>query len=159
MTTLVHATLVHATSVARRGSEGWSGVLLMGPSGAGKSDMALRLLGRGWRLVSDDYSRVWRSDDAVWAAPPETLPPDLAGCLEARGLGVIQSGAALPLARIALVVGCGQATVERLPELEVETLCGVALPRLVLDIRPASAVETLERALARIAREIPRGMV
>lgn len=152
-------TLIHATSVARRGVQGWAGVLLMGSSGAGKSDMALRLIARGWRLVSDDYSRVWRSGAGVWAAPPETLPPDLPGCLEARGLGVIQSGAALPLARIALVVVCGQATVERLPAPEVETLCGVALPRLALDIRPASAVATLERALARIAREIPSRMV
>ena len=152
-------TLIHATSVARRGSAGWAGVLLTGPSGAGKSDMALRLLAQGWRLVADDYSRVWRSGEGVWAAPPETLPQDLTGCLEARGLGVIQSGAALPLARIALVVACGQATVERLPEPEVEPLCGVVLPRLALDIRPASAVETLERALARIAKGFAARMV
>ncbi len=152
-------TLIHATSVARRGVQGWTGFLLTGPSGAGKSDMALRLIARGWRLVSDDYTRVWRSGEGVWAAPPETLPPDLTGCLEARGLGVLQSGAALPLARIALMVVCGQATVERLPEPEVETLCGVALPRLALDIRPASAVDTLERALARIANGFPARMV
>ncbi|MGQ2990987.1 HPr kinase/phosphorylase [Brevundimonas sp.] len=147
--------LIHATSVARHGPEGWSGVLLTGPSGAGKSDMALRLVGRGWRLVSDDYSRVWRSGEALYAAPPETLPPGLIGCLEARGLGVIPVGVSRPLVRIALVVVCGQTTVERLPEPEVETLCGLDLPRMALDIRPASASETLERALARIATKTP----
>lgn len=151
--------LIHATSVARRGPEGWVGVLLMGPSGAGKSDMALRLIGRGWRLVSDDYSRVWRSGDDLYAAAPEALPPGLAGCLEARGLGVIQTGAPRPVVRVALVLICGQQTVERLPEPEVESLCGLALPRLALDIRPASAVEIVEQALASIATKAAPGRV
>lgn len=155
MTAANPPSLIHATSVARRGPEGWSGVLLTGPSGAGKSDIALRLVGRGWRLVSDDYSRVWRSGDALYAAPPETLPPELSGCLEARGLGVIPVGVARCLVRVDLIVVCGQATVERLPEPGVETLCGLDLPRMALDIRPASASETLERALARIATKTP----
>ena len=155
MTAANPPSLIHATSVARHGPEGWNGVLLTGASGAGKSDLALRLVGRGWRLVSDDYSRVWRSGDALYAAPPETLPSDLSGCLEARGLGVTPVGVARPLVRIILVVACGQATVERLPEPEVETLCGLDLPRMALDIRPASASETLERALARIATKTP----
>lgn len=153
------ASLIHATSVARRTQEGWRGVLLTGASGTGKSDLALRLVGRGWRLVSDDYSRIWRSGDVLYAAPPETLPKDLAGCVEARGLGIVQAGVPRLLAPVALVVLCGQAAVERLPDPEVETLCSVVLPRLRLDVRPASAVQTLERALARIATSIPPRMV
>ena len=153
------ASLIHATSVARRTPEGWRGVLLTGASGAGKSDLALRLVGRGWRLVSDDYSRVWRSGGALYAASPENLPTELTGCLEARGLGIIPAGVPRPLAPISLIAACGQATVERLPEPEVETLCGVVLTRLRLDIRPASAVHTLERGLARIATNTPPGMV
>lgn len=45
---------LHATTVARFGPDGWRAVMLLGPSGAGKSDLGLRLIGRGWRLVSDD---------------------------------------------------------------------------------------------------------
>lgn len=159
MTDPLPANLIHATSVARRTPSGWSGVLLSGPSGAGKSDMALRLIGRGWRLVCDDYSRVWRSGEGLYAGPPENLSPELRGCLEARGLGVARVGVPRPFVHARLIVACGQAAVERLPEPEMETLCGLLLPRLALDIRPASAVETVERALARIASEIPPRMV
>src|SRR3546814_7439788 len=42
---------VHANCVALDGRA----VLLMGASGSGKSDLALRLIDRGWSLVSDDY--------------------------------------------------------------------------------------------------------
>ena len=58
----------------------------------------------------------------------------------------------MPLARIALVVACGQSAVERLPEPETETVAGAIPPRLILDIRPASAVETL---LARLGSGPP----
>ena len=135
---------VHATAIARHGRDGWRGVLLTGPSGSGKSDLALRLIERGWRLVADDYCEVWASDGVVWAA----APPRIAGLLEARGLGIIPSvPPPLPLARIALVAACGQVPVERLPQPDTELVAGIALPRVVIDIRPASAPETLQAAL------------
>lgn len=131
---------IHATSVARRTPDGWRGVLLTGPSGAGKSDMALRLIGRGWRLVADDYSLVWRSgpQDAVYAG----APPAIAGRIEARGVGITPAPS-IGLARMVLVVECGRASVERMPEYRTVTIAGVMLPSLSLDIRPASAVETV----------------
>ena len=131
---------IHATSVARRSPDGWRGVLLTGPSGAGKSDMALRLIGRGWRLVADDYSLVWRSgeDGAVYAASP----PAIAGRIEARGVG-IASAPSVGLARMVLVIECGREPAERMPELRTVSVAGVDLPALSLDIRPASAVETV----------------
>lgn len=129
---------IHATSVARRTPEGWRGVLLTGPSGAGKSDMALRLIGRGWRLVADDYSLVWRSgeDGAVYAASP----PAIAGRIEARGVGIV-SAPSIGLARMVLVVECGGEPVERMPETRTVTIAGAPLPVLSLNIRPGSAVE------------------
>jgi len=133
---------IHATAVARYSPEGWRAVLLTGPSGAGKSDLALRLIGWGWRLVADDYCEVWASGGRVWAAAPARI----AGRLEARGLGIIPS-AELRIARLALVVRCGRETVERLPLPETTTVCGVTLPRIVLDTRPVSASETVEAAL------------
>jgi len=136
--------LIHATAVAARREETWKSVLLTGPSGAGKSDLALRLLARGWRLVSDDYSRLWLSGGAVWARAPKTI----AGRLEARGVGLLQTPA-LPWARVALVVECAGGPVERLPEPATRELLGVATPALALPALEASTPDKLEAALAR----------
>ena len=57
---------LHATAVARHTPTGWRGVLIQGPSGVGKSDLALRLIGQGWRLVADDWTHLWTSDDALY---------------------------------------------------------------------------------------------
>ena len=46
------AETVHASSVAVDGRA----VLITGPSGSGKSDLTLRLLDRGFTLVSDDQT-------------------------------------------------------------------------------------------------------
>ena len=137
----IHAPL-HATAVARHGPEGWRGVLLTGPSGAGKSDLALRLMGRGWRLVSDDYCHVWRSGEHLYACAPETI----AGRFEIRGLGIVGAPQRLTT-RISLIVACGQTPVERLPESQRQTVAGVSLAFLSLDTRPASAAEIVIRAL------------
>ena len=133
---------VHATAIARHGPEGWRGVLLTGPSGSGKSDLALRLIEHGWRLVADDYCDVWTSGGAVWARAPERI----SGRIEVRGLGIIPSPT-LALARIVLISACGQAPVERLPEPDTQIVAGLALPRIALDTRPASAPAILEAAL------------
>ncbi len=136
---------VHATAVARYASGGWHGVLLRGPSGAGKSDLALRLIDAGWRLVADDYAWVWTSDGRLFASAPEPI----AGRIEARGLDVLDA-AFRPLARIVLLIDCVQTTPERLPEPQWETLDGVRLPRLIVDVRPASAAATLALAIDRL---------
>ncbi len=62
------------------------GVLLRGPSGAGKSDLALRLIGEGARLVSDDYTEIRDREGRLFA----TAPPEIRGMLEVRGLGVLR---------------------------------------------------------------------
>lgn len=136
---------IHATAVARATPGGWRGVLLTGPSGAGKSDLALRLIASGWRLVADDYAHVWASGGALYA----TAPDRIAGRIEARGLGVVEAPS-LALTRIVLVVACVRTTVERLPEPTFETHHGVPLPRLELDIRPASAAAILALAIDRL---------
>ena len=73
--------LLHATSVA----VGKNGLLILGPSGAGKSHLAIEMLALGADLISDD--RVWLRNSGprliLYAAEP------LAGCIEARGLGLI----------------------------------------------------------------------
>jgi len=135
----------HCTVVARHRPSGWRGVLLCGPSGAGKSDLSLRLIDAGWRLVADDYAHVWASAGSVYAAAPEKI----AGRIEARGFDIVAAGWR-PSARIVLVVDCVQTATERLPEPQWETVAGVRLPRLILDIRPASAPVTLGHVIDRL---------
>ncbi|MFN7109853.1 MAG: HPr kinase/phosphorylase, partial [Brevundimonas sp.] len=125
---------VHATTVAVRRHGAWTAVMILGPSGAGKSDLALRLIGRGWRLVSDDYTRVWESGGALHA----TAPAAIAGRIEARGVGIVSVRTRL-VARVALAVACVPEAVERLPEPQTRRFCGIDLPLLALDPRPASA--------------------
>ena len=133
---------IHATTVALRDRGRWRGVLILGPSGAGKSDLALRLMGRAGRLVSDDYTRVWASADALYA----TAPAAIAGRIEARGVGIV-SAATRPVVRVALAVALLPEAVERLPEPQTRRFAGVDLPLLALDPRPASAVEMVALAL------------
>jgi serine kinase of HPr protein (carbohydrate metabolism regulator) len=139
---------IHATAVACRVGGHWRAVLLTGPSGAGKSDLALRLIDRGWRLVADDYAEVWASGEAVFA----TAPGRIVGRIEARGVGVVDS-APRWIARIALVVACGQTPPERMPEPATTRIAGLELPLLALDIRPASAVQILTLALGSALRQ------
>lgn len=136
---------IHATAVARATPAGWRGVLLTGPSGAGKSDLALRLVAAGWRLAADDYAHVWASGGALYATAPERI----AGRIEARGLGILDTPS-LALTRIVLVAACMRTAVERQPEPAFETHHGVRLPRLELDIRPASAATLVDLAIDRL---------
>ena len=132
----------HATTVAVRRDGAWTAVMILGPSGAGKSDLALRLIGRGWRLVSDDYTRVWASGGALHA----TAPAALAGRIEARGVGIV-SARTRWIARVVMAVACVPEAVERLPEPQTRRFAGVDLPLLALDPRPPSAVEMVAVAL------------
>src|SRR3954468_19602333 len=77
---------VHASTVATDGRA----VLITGPSGSGKSDLALRLLDRGFSLVSDDQTIVRRDGDRLIAS----APPTIAGKLEIRGIGIVEMEAA-----------------------------------------------------------------
>ena len=134
---------VHATTVAVRRRGAWRGVMILGPSGAGKSDLALRLIGRGWRLVADDYVHVFASGAGLYVTAPETIR----GRIEARGLGII--GACVQgVVRLVLAVDLVESAPERLPDPETRRLAGRALPLLRLAGFEASAVEKVAAAIA-----------
>ncbi len=134
----------HATAVARWAPGiGWRAILISGPSGAGKSDLALRLIGRGWRLLADDYVHVFASGEALYAGAPEAIR----GRIEARGVGIIGAGAR-EVARLVLIVELAETTPERLPDPDVRTLAGRSLPLLRLAGFEASAVEKVAAAVA-----------
>jgi serine kinase of HPr protein (carbohydrate metabolism regulator) len=73
---------LHASTVALNGRA----VLISGPSGSGKSDLALRLLDRGFTLVSDDQTIVRKDGDRLLAS----APPTIHGRMEIRGIGIVE---------------------------------------------------------------------
>jgi serine kinase of HPr protein (carbohydrate metabolism regulator) len=119
--------ILHAGLIARRVGGLWLGVLVEGPAGAGKSDLALRALGRGFRLVADDRVVVFLSKGRLYGRAPEAL----AGLFEVRGLGIARRDY-LPFARVALRLTCAPSPsgVERAPEVEATTILGISLPTL-----------------------------
>jgi serine kinase of HPr protein (carbohydrate metabolism regulator) len=137
--------IVHAGCVAQWWPDGWRAALVAGASGAGKSDLALRLIEMGWRLVSDDRSRLWRSGGRLFAAAPEPLQ----GLIEIRGLG-LRPEPALAFAEVRLKVIClsDGARPERLPEPEAEEILGAPVPLVRLEALESSAPFKLGRAIA-----------
>lgn len=137
---------VHGTAAACwKPGAGWRAVLITGPAGAGKSDLMLRLIGRGWRLVADDYAHLIPSGGRLYAVAPETI----AGRMEVRGVGIAPA-CARGTTRLSLVVELTERAPERLPEPETRTFGGVEVPLLRLRGFEASAVEKVAAALARL---------
>lgn len=141
---------IHATAVARGGFA----VLLRGPSGAGKSDLALRLIDRGWRLVSDDQTELYLESGRLIARAPEAI----ANRMEVRAVGIRQVTAAGP-AEVALLVDLRpHDELDRLPEPRSETLAGVPVPSFSLDPFARSSEIKLELLLQdEIARRAAAG--
>jgi len=140
--TMVSSETLHASCVAIDGRA----VLIEGRSGSGKSDLALRLIDRGARLVSDDYTMVVRERDRLLAQPPATI----AGRIEVRGIGIVEMPHAERVA-VALVVSLAD-EVERMPaEDATRTIAGIAVPSIALAGHEASAPIKVGLALARLA--------
>lgn len=137
--------LLHGTTVAHNGVA----VLLRGTSGAGKSDLALRLIDAGWVLVSDDQTLLEAQDGRLMARAPETI----SGKIEVRGLG-LRDVPALTAAPVLLLVDLVDAAlIERMPDPQEETLCGIALRCFAVDPFAVSAVAKVRHALQDICRK------
>ena len=138
MTRRLSSENLHATAV----SQGGRAVLLLGPSGSGKSDLALRLLDRGFSLVSDDRTLVRVDGERLLATAPERIR----GKMEVRGIGIVT----LPFveqAPVALAVEL-TAQVERFPlDSRERVFLGVAVPAIGLDPTTASASAKVAVAL------------
>jgi serine kinase of HPr protein (carbohydrate metabolism regulator) len=137
----ISAETLHASTVAIDGRA----VLITGPSGSGKSDLALRLLDRGFTLVSDDRTVVKRDGDRLLAAPA----PNIAGKLEIRGIGIIdlESVSDVPVAIIVELTS----DIQRLPDdSRVRPILGVVVPFVTIDAMTASAASKVALALDRM---------
>ena len=131
----------HASTVAIDGRA----VLITGPSGSGKSDLALRLIDRGFTLVTDDQTIVRREGNRLLASPP----PNIAGKLEIRGVGIVDMETVKDVP-IALLVQL-TSEIERLPDEKRERpVLGVNLPLVSVDAMTASAASKVSLALDRL---------
>jgi serine kinase of HPr protein (carbohydrate metabolism regulator) len=132
---------LHASTVALGGRA----VLISGPSGAGKSDLALRLIDRGFTLVSDDQTIVRKDNGRLLAS----APPTIHGKLEIRGVGIVEMETVndVPVALFVELTG----DILRLPDDSRERLVlGVNLPLINVDALTASAPSKVAVALDRL---------
>lgn len=137
----ISAETVHASTVALDGRA----ILITGPSGSGKSDLTLRLLDRGFMLVSDDRTIVKRDGARLLASAPENI----AGKLEIRGVGIVDMDQVddVPVALLVELTS----DIQRLPDDSRERpILGVALPLISVDAMTASAASKVALALDRM---------
>ena len=114
--------VIHASCVALHGKA----LLITGPSGSGKSSLALRLIALGAELVADDRTVLELKGEALSAVAPENI----AGLIEARGVGLIQIAHPAGPCEVKAVVDMGTSEEERLPNRHSHNYLGVSLPCL-----------------------------
>ena len=137
MTVLSSETL-HCSTVAIDGRA----VMIEGRSGSGKSDLALRLIDRGARLVSDDYTVAQRKGKRLLATPPDTI----AGKMEVRGIGLIDMEYVTDQP-VALVVQLFDVVDRMPPTPEMRVIAGISVPVMKIAPMENSAPIKVELAL------------
>lgn len=146
---------MHATCVLL----GQRAVLIRGSVGAGKSDLALRLISSPAPafahpaahaiLVADDIVRLHVANARLIASPP----PEIAGKLEVRGVGIVNVDYC-ERAEVCLLVDLAHLDdIPRMPDEPslLETIHGASLPRISLYPFEPSAPVKLWLALYRLA--------
>ena len=145
MTIRLSSETLHASCVALDGRA----VLITGISGSGKSDLSLRLLDRGFTLVSDDQTIVRKVGERIIASAPATI----AGKLEIRGVGIVAMETVKDVP-VALIVEL-TSDVQRLPDDSRERpILGVRIPLVSVDALTASAASKVALALDRLGLKV-----
>lgn len=116
--------LLHTASCVAIGGRA---VLIEGPSGSGKSSLALALIDRGATLIGDDGVRLEVRGARLHAFPP----PNIAGLLEVRNLGLITFPTTEDLP-VALVLRLDPKAPRFIEAAENAERAGIALPEVAL---------------------------
>ncbi len=128
------------------------GVLITGDSGVGKSESALELISRGNRFVSDDVTRIRKSEAGTLMGSAPALSQNF---MEIRGLSIINIeqifGAAsiCPRSEIDLVINLERWEVGKeydrlgLEAPEKYEILGVAVPQVTIPVAPGRNIATL----------------
>ena len=120
-------------------SVGGGCLLFEGPPGRGKSTLALALIDRGGVLVGDDGVALEVREGRLWATPP----PNIAGKLEVRGVGIVEMDTAeAPLALILTL----DPDAPRMPEPSSRKLLDHEIP--AIPFRPGDAAQAMRAELA-----------
>lgn len=134
------------------------GALLLGPSGIGKSECVLELVRRGFGFVADDVVELTVTSEGTLVGRPAVA---LGHHLEVRGLGILSmrdlfgEDAIRAQASVGLVCrlaprGTEDKEFDRVgSEREMETLCGVEVPRVTLPGTLAATQATLVEVAVR----------
>ncbi len=122
-------------------SIGGLGLLISGESGIGKSELALALIDRGARLISDDHTELRRDGDRIIASPAQNI----SGLIEVRNLGLlpVEPGPDCP---VALLVELNRAAPRWIERSQQRMILGVAVPEILLS--PESAVLPIKAEMA-----------
>ncbi|MCW8826001.1 MAG: hypothetical protein OQK78_06200 [Gammaproteobacteria bacterium] len=132
---------------------------MSGPSGTGKSELALALVDRGHRFVSDDVTLIHRDGQQLIGSPPEAL----AGMMQIHGCGLFNIKAlygeksSLPSSPLQLII-------ELAPHIEFEidplqpsrsstTLLGLQIPKITIPLPSPRNLPLVIELLVR--KEIP----
>jgi HPr kinase/phosphorylase len=116
---------LHATTVAlpAEGGRMARAALILGPPGAGKSELAVQMMGLGAQLVADDRTLLMAREGRLVA----TVPPQIRGMIEVRGIGILRVPA-LAEAEVALAVDMGRRETARLPARRSFEALGLSVP-------------------------------
>jgi HPr kinase/phosphorylase len=135
------------------------GVFITGKTAVGKSELALSLISRGHRLISDDVTLFTRSTpDVVEGSSPQLLTD----FLEVRGLGVVNVRAMFganslkrsrPLSLIVNMVELDRSNSTKFDRLgnnlKTRNILGLEFPEVTLPVAPGRNLAVLVEAAAR----------
>jgi len=135
------------------------GVFLTGTSGVGKSELALALIARGHRLISDDVTRFSRiSPDVIDGRSPDLLTD----FMEVRGLGIVNIRAMFGAnslkanKSLRLIIKMVQLTSENSDQFDrlgntvnTRNILGLDIPEVTLPVAPGRNLAVIVESAAR----------
>lgn len=132
----------HCTYPAGSVSIAGAAILITGESGIGKSELALALIDRGARLISDDQVALRRAGERIIASPAQNI----GGQIEVRNLGVMPMVPGLECP-VALMIELNRAAPRWIEGGgEHRNLLGLAIPHILLS--PDSKVLAIKAEMA-----------